>query len=118
MGFSRWQDWANLVLGSWLLASPWALNYSGAGAWNAVSLGAGIVVCASIAAYMPKSWEEIINTLLGVWLVVSPFALGFAADKLVALHTVLVGILAVAFAVWAVSSDQRIYKYWPGGHSA
>jgi hypothetical protein len=117
MGFSRWQDWANLVLGSWLIISPWMLGYSGAGAWNAYGLGAGIVVFASIAAYVPKSWEEMINTLLGVWLVVSPFALGFAADGLVALHTVLVGILATAFAVWAMSSDQRLYKHWRGGHS-
>ena len=117
MRFSRWQDGANLVLGSWLLASPWALNYSGAAAWNAYSLGGGILVVASIAAYMPKSWEEMINTLLGIWLVVSPFALGFADNGLVALHTVLIGILATAFAVWAMSSDQRIYKHWPGGHS-
>lgn len=115
----RWQDWANLVLGSWLFVSPWALDYAGTtAAWNAHGMGAGIVVFAVMAAYIPKSWEEMINTLLGIWLVVSPFALGFSADERIALHTVVAGILATAFAVWAMSSDKRLYKHWHGGHSA
>ena len=114
----RWQDWANLVLGSWLFASVWLLGYAGStAAWNAAVMGAGIVVFALIAAYMPKAWEEIINTLLGVWLVVSPFVLGFATSTTVALHTVLVGILATSFAVWAMASDKRLYKRWNSGHS-
>ena len=114
----RWQDWANLVLGSWLFASPWLLGYLGTtAAWNACVMGAGIVVFALIAAYMPEAWEEIVNTLFGVWLVVSPFVLGFAGASTVALHTVLAGILATAFAVWAMASDKRLYKRWHSGHS-
>jgi hypothetical protein len=118
MADRRWQDWANLVLGSWLFISPWALHYAGtSAAWNAYVMGAGIVVFALIAAYMPKAWEEMINTLLGVWLVVSPFALGFAEATMVALHTVVVGILATAFAVWAMATDKRLYERWHGRHS-
>src|SRR5688572_1682997 len=113
----RWQDWANLVLGAWVFASPWVLNYAGTAALNAYVMGAGIVVFALIAAYMPKAWEEIINMLLGVWLVVSPFVLGFSARTEVALHTVVVGILATAFAIWAMSNDQSFYKRWRRGHS-
>ena len=118
MTAKRWQDWANLVLGSWLSVSPWVLDYTGtAAAWNAHGMGVGIVVFALIAAYMPKAWEEMINTLLGIWLVISPFALGFAASESVALHTVLVGILVTSFAVWAMFSDKRLYKRWHSGHS-
>jgi hypothetical protein len=114
----RWQDWANLVLGGWLLASPWLLHYAGSiAAWNASVMGAGIVVFALIAAYMPKAWEEIINTGLGMWLVISPFVLGFSTAS-IALHTVVVGILAIAFAVWAMATDKRLYKRWHRGHSA
>ena len=113
----RWQDWANLVLGGWFFVSPWVLDYAGTPAWNAHVMGAGIVVFAVIAAYMPKAWEEMINTLLGMWLVVSPFVLGFATATTVALHTVLVGILATAFAVWAMASDKRLYKRWHSRHS-
>lgn len=110
----RWQDWANLVLGLWLFVSPRALDYSGvtAAAWNAYVIGAGILVCAVIAARIPKAWEEIINMVLGVWLVLSPFVLGYSGMTEIALHSVLVGILATAFAIWAMSNDQRFYKRW------
>ncbi|MDB5903647.1 MAG: repeat protein [Betaproteobacteria bacterium] len=114
----RWQDWANLVLGAWFFVSPWVLDHGGTtAALNAHVMGAAIVVFALIAAYMPKAWEEMINTLLGVWLVLSPFVLGFAASKVAALHTVVVGILATAFAVWAMASDKRLYKRWHRRHS-
>ena len=94
------------------------LGYDGGiAAWNAYAMGAGIVVFALIAAYMPKAWEEIINMLLGLWLVISPFALGFSDDTGVALHTVVVGILATAFAIWAMSNDKKFYKRWHSGHS-
>ena len=119
MAAKRWQDWANQVLGSWLFLSPWVLEYSGTtAAWNAYVLGGAIVLFAVIASYMPKAWEEMINTLLGVWLVLSPFILGFAEPKRIALHTVLIGILVTAFAVWAMASDKRLYKRWHSGHSA
>jgi len=113
----RWQDGANLVLGLWLFVSPWVLSYWGTPKWNACALGAGIVVFALIASYMPKAWEEIINIVLGVWLTVSPFVLGFSAATEVALHTVVVGILATAFAIWAMSNDQSFYKRWRSGHT-
>jgi len=115
----RWQDWANLILGAWIFVSPWFMSYGGTtAALNAYVMGGGIVVFALIAAYMPKAWEEIINMLLGVWLVVSPFVLGFSASTVIALHTVVVGILATAFAIWAMSNEQSFYKRWHSGHSA
>ena len=49
-----------------------------------------------------------------VWLVLSPFVLPHVATKL-ALHTVLVGILATAFAIWAMSNDERFYQRWQRG---
>lgn len=113
----RWQDWANLVLGMWIFASPRVLGYEGIAAWNAYVIGAGILVFALLAARIPKAWEEIINMMLGVWLVVSPFALGFSEKTETALHTVLVGILTAAFAIWAMSNDKRVYKRWRSGHS-
>lgn len=113
----RWQDSANFILGLWMFASPWALGYGGSAAVNAFVLGAGIMLFALIAAYMPKAWEEIINMMLGVWLVVSPFVLGFSASTGIALHTVVVGILATAFAIWAMSNEQSFYKRWRSGQS-
>jgi hypothetical protein len=114
----RWQDWVNLVLGSWLFVSPWALQYTDTtAAMNAHVMGAGIVAFAAIAAYMPRAWEEVINTLLGVWLVLSPFILAFTGMSTIALHTVVIGVLVTGFAVWAMFSDRAFYERWHGGHS-
>lgn len=119
MAEKRWQDWVNLILGVWLFVSPWILAYAmqDAAAWNAYILGAAIVVFAAIAAYMPKAWEEMINTLLGVWLVLSPYVLGFAAQTMIAVHTVVVGVLVTVFAVWAMFSDKEFEKFWHDSHS-
>lgn len=114
----RWQDGVNLVLGLWLFTSPWILDYAGTtAAGNAYVMGTGIVVFAAFAAYMPKAWEEVLNTLLGIWLVLAPFLLGFTAMTGIALHTVVVGVLVTAFAVWAMFSDPQFYERWHKDHS-
>ena len=114
----RWQDRANLVLGTWIFVSPQLLGYGDSiAAWNAYVMGAGIVLFALIAARLREAPEEIVNILFGVWLAVSPFALGFSADEAIALHTVLCGILATAFAIWAMSNERSFYQRWNGGHS-
>lgn len=118
MAARRWQDWANLVLGAWIFVSPWVLDYAGTtAAWNAYIAGAGLVVFVLLAAYMPSASEEIVNAAFGVWLVVSPFVLGFDEMTVVALHTVLAGILATAFAIWAATNEQSVYRRWRNGHS-
>jgi hypothetical protein len=53
-----------------------------------------------------------INSPLGLQLVVSPFVPGFIATTIAALHTVIVGIPATAFAVWVMASDKRLCKHW------
>src|SRR4051812_29079376 len=109
----RWQDWVNLMLGLWLFASPWVLDYAGTtAAFNAYVLGTGIFVFAAFASYVPKAWEEMVNTLLGIWLVLAPFVLGFTAMTAVAMHTVVIGVLVTAFAVWAMFSDPQFYERW------
>ena len=43
--FSRWEEWANVALGAWLLASPWLLSFQGlaAAVWTALVAGAVLV---------------------------------------------------------------------------
>ena len=39
--FAKWEEWANLAFGIWLMASPWILGFSGARAMHfAVGIGA------------------------------------------------------------------------------
>jgi hypothetical protein len=107
----RWQDWANLALGTWMIVSPWALGFAdpdNVAALSAWALGAGIVIFAGMAATMPKAWEEGINALLGVGLLASPWLLDFAAQQNATTNAVLVGVLVAAFALWAMVSDPAI----------
>jgi hypothetical protein len=49
---AQWQEWVNLVLGAWLLISPWALGFSfhGAATWNHAIVGIVVGVAALWAA--------------------------------------------------------------------
>ncbi len=51
--FQAWEEWTNLILGAWLLASPWVLGFSTSAAfmWNAVIIGALVVLFAGWALY-------------------------------------------------------------------
>jgi SPW repeat len=45
--FRRWKEWVNIVLGAWMLISPWLLHFSGLTAltWNAVISGVVVIIC-------------------------------------------------------------------------
>lgn len=47
-GVRAWQEWANVVLGVWLVVSPWMVGFSALvpAMWNAVIVGAVIAVLA------------------------------------------------------------------------
>ena len=43
VAFSRWDEWANLLLGTWLIVSPWLLGFAHTRAMH-FSIAAGAVV--------------------------------------------------------------------------
>lgn len=92
-------DVANLVLGAFLIVSPWIFGFAeGASLANAVISGL-IVAAISIAALSAFAiWEEWLNLIVGLWLLISPWVLGFAASA-AALNThLLVGFLVAVLA--------------------
>ena len=44
--FAEWEEWANLVLGLWLIASPWLLGFAGSAAAMRTSVILGVLVAA------------------------------------------------------------------------
>jgi SPW repeat len=46
--FRPWKEWVSILLGAWVLISPWSLHFSGATVltWNAVISGAVVIACA------------------------------------------------------------------------
>jgi ABC-type molybdate transport system permease subunit len=94
----RWQDVAMLILGFWLVLSPFILQYAdltGIMSLNSYVFGFAVVVFAAIALYRPQMWEEWVNLVLGIWLILSPLVLGFRDETVATANHFIVGLLIV-----------------------
>jgi len=106
----RWQDWANVLLGCWLVVSPDQLGYSlnAAASGNAFGLGAVLVIFNLISACrLVEKGQEIFNIVLGIWLLLSPFALGFEPEREATINAMTVGALVAVLAVWQMRDAIR-----------
>ncbi|MCU9849073.1 SPW repeat protein [Defluviimonas sp. WL0024] len=103
-----WQDWICLLLGAWLLLSPWILGFTALAPafWNALLFGAIIVGIAIAAIVEFHDWEDWVDMAIGLWLIVSPWVLGFAAmtaaDGLVTGNFVATGLATLLLAAWSL----------------
>ena len=51
--FAIWEEWLNLILGLWVLVSPWVLGFSGTDAMSAhVAIGAIVAILAAIELWI------------------------------------------------------------------
>ena len=81
---AAWASWLNLILGLWMMISPFVVGYSAVSPmalWNGVVLGAliaiaGLVVVQSVTPG-PSWW----NVAFGVWLFFSPWILQFGVVR-------------------------------------
>lgn len=114
MRLKHWQDAVNVVLGAWLIASPWALGYQSemAALSNAFLIGVLLMAAALGAILVPRAWEEWTEAALGLWLFVSPAVLGFTADRAALLTAVATGIVVVALALWTLLVDKDYSAWW------
>lgn len=102
---SRWQDVVMFILGLWLLISPFVLQFSSyteTAALTSYVFGIGVMVIAAVALARPRMWEEQVNLILGTWLFIAPFILGFQAETAAMANHLLLGLLIVGDAMWAV----------------
>jgi len=106
---AQWKDAANLVLGLWLLISPWVLGYAGQSlpAWNAHVVGAIIAVAAVAALNAFQQWEEWVNVAFGAWLIVSPYLLGISGPTSALWNQIIVGLVVAILALWAVMTTTE-----------
>lgn len=109
-----WQDTVSLILGLWLVVSPWALGFTGTpvAMWNAVLFGVLVAIMALMALIEFHDWEEWADMAIGAWLVVSPWVLGFAMTQAVegaanatyaaTWNVIVIGALTLAMAAWSL----------------
>ena len=96
-------SWTNVVLGLWLLISPFALGYSGTAATEDIIVGILIAAFAlwralgeETEAMKGVSWTV---AILGVWAIIAPFALGYTAISVAVWNDVIVGLIVAVLAV-------------------
>jgi hypothetical protein len=110
----KWQDWANLLLGLWLAASPWMLGFAEKlpATMNAAFLGFILAVFSLVQMDRSESAKGWINLVLGLWLVFAPFTLGFGALFEAAVSSMVIGVLVAAFGAWSASLDREVDRWW------
>ena len=95
----------NVLLGCWLIASPWIFGYTfnASGFWNSIVAGALIAILAAGRFSSPRSStaSSWINLLLGLWTIASPWIYGYAANRAAMWNCIAVGIVVAALASWS-----------------
>jgi hypothetical protein len=109
MRIKHWQDAASLLVGVWLVLSPFALGFSGSAVWMTIALGLGVIMFAVEAFFIPSYLEEWGEMLLGLALLLMPWAVGYETTSV---SSVLAGILVSIFAVWELLTDRDFTTWW------
>lgn len=109
---SHWQDWASLLLGIWLFASPWMFQYTDAtlATQNAWVVGILLFCVAVLSRFAFHLAEEYVDFLLGIWLLISPWALSYHETMTALINALCVGALVAILAIWEIGELQ------PGEH--
>ena len=112
----RWQDQLILLLGLWLIVSPWVYSYPQGSQQmiNAIVSGLVIAVLAAFDLYKTYFWAVVVNLLLGVWVALSPWVLRLAEQSTLMWNSVIVGIAVAVLALWELRTDPELHKHWPG----
>ena len=94
-------NWVNVLLGIWVIISPFIVQFANLPAvmWNNVIVGIVVAILALIRSSMPRqsgwSW---VNVILGIWMIISPFVLGATAAA-VLWNNIVLGIV-IALVAW------------------
>jgi hypothetical protein len=114
MSTRHWQDPINLILGLWVLISPWVLAYTASSnaTGNAVVVGILVAVAGLLATTQWQMWEEWAELVLGIWLIISPWVLGFSDVKSATYNDVILGIVIAVLGAWSLATTRN-----PGGLS-
>ncbi|WP_045235118.1 SPW repeat protein [Deinococcus pimensis] len=108
---SKWEDWVTLVLGVWLIISPYVLGFTGVARTDAVIVGVVVVLVSVWALFVPTSQgAEWCDLLLGVGLFVAPWVLDFSPNTAADWNAWIVGALLVVLSGAALPDAARLAR--------
>lgn len=110
----RWQDQVILLLGLWLIASPWVLGYPGESppASNAVIAGILMVAMAAFDLYKTYVWAVVLNLVVGAWVAVSPWFIEVLQDRAMKTSLIVTGVATVVLGLWELRTDPELHRQW------
>jgi SPW repeat-containing protein len=91
----------NIILGIWLIVTPYVFGYtSSAAKWNQTIFGVVVLILAALRlGAMRQQWISFLNGLAAIWLVIAPFILSY--NRSVAYwNEVIVGVIVGVLAFW------------------
>ena len=93
----------NLILGLWLIVSPYLFSYTSSTTVNSVVLGIIVAALAIVRLVAPSQvWASWTNGIAGLWLIIAPFIIGasIAAEYW---NGIIVGIVVAVLGFWNAS---------------
>lgn len=96
---SIWVQGVVMILGAWLIASPFILGYPSVGlTWSDIVSGVLLIVLAVLALYPRNWWAAWANGFVGAWLLFAPLIF-WAPTAAAYLNDTLVGALVIGFSI-------------------
>ena len=111
MRIQHWQDAASLLLGVWLVLSPFVLGFAGAATWITIVLGLCVILFAVEGFVIPSYLEEWGEVLLGLALLAAPWTVGYESVS-ATVNSMVSGILVILFAAWELMTDRDFATWW------
>jgi hypothetical protein len=111
MRIQHWQDVASLLLGVWLVLSPFALGFAGAAIWMTIVLGLFVILFAVEGFFIPSYLEEWGEILLGLAVVVAPWTVGYESVS-ATVSSMVSGILVILLGAWELTTDRDFITWW------
>lgn len=109
--WTRWQDWAAVVLGAYLVVATLWMTPSVGVLSTMIVLGGLLVITGAWSLAMPGSiTSEYVHMLLGVLLFVSPWVIGYTAFSVATWTSWVVGALAVIVGAAALSEAGAAHR--------
>jgi hypothetical protein len=103
----HWQDIVSVVMGVWLIVSPWVLGVHAPlqAIGNFVAIGIVLGAFALTEMFIPEAWEEWSELVLGAWLIASPWVLEFTDMRVAVQNAVACGLVVSVLALWVIGTD-------------
>ena len=113
---ARTASGVNILLGAWLIVSPWVFDYSGkSAALSSVTVGALIALLAAIrlASLHNSAGLSGINLLLAFWSAAAPWIYEYAINTGALWNNIFVGIFGAVLAVWSAIATEGAGRVLP-----